>query len=114
MHINVLVAVNAMVTACIKSPGKWNSETVNEILQKGDDLHSAMVKPGASPYFLVDKLSKKYHQYEIQYSQPITVSVFQNGASMEGPYCNLDVILDVAKTAKFALITIGALSPSYT
>ena len=111
--INVLVALNAVVTACIKSPGKSNSETVNGILQKGDALHSALVKPGASPYFLVDKLPKKYHQYKIQYSQPITVTVFQNGASMEGPCCNLDVILDVVKTAQFALITIGALSPSY-
>ena len=48
------------------------------------------------------------------YNQPVTGSGFRNGASMENPYCNLDLILDVAKTAPFAFLTIGASSPSNT
>lgn len=109
--VNVLVA---MVTACVKSPEKWDTGTVDKILQNGDNLHSTLMKPGTFPYFLVDELPRNYDQYEIQYNQPITGSVFRNGASMEDPYCNLDVILDVAKTAPFAFLTIGASSPSYT
>ena len=70
------------------------------------------MKPRTSPYFLVDELPKNYDQSEIQYRQPVTGSVFRNGAFMEYLYCNLDVILEVVKTAPFAFLTIEASLPS--
>lgn len=103
-----------MVTACVKSPEKQDTETVDEILRKGDNLHSTLVKSKTSPYFLVDELPKNYDQYDIQYSQPVSGSMFRKDASMEDPYCYLDVILDVAKAAPLAFLTIGTSSPSDT
>lgn len=105
-------ALSSLSMAQKGSPQKWNTDTLNVILDNGDNIYKCS---SVNSYMMLEDLPKQCVLYEnLKLNNILSGSINQKIA--EGPYFTLENAIDQTLTdlTSYCLITIGKSNPSYS